>query len=92
MKTINLILGTLFCVSLAFASGVGVTPAAGTLETQLLNGGPIPPPWDFDGESQFGGPIPPPWDFDGESQLGGPIPPPWDFDNPLLSSDGRSVL
>ena len=82
MKIFNLILGTVFCVSLAFGSSVGITPAAGTTEPQLLAGGPIPPPWDFDGESLHGGPIPPPWDFDGESLHGGPIPPPWDFDSP----------
>jgi len=82
MKIFNLILGTVLFVSLAFGSSAGFTPAAGTMEPQLLAGGPIPPPWDFDGASLHGGPIPPPWDFDGESLHGGPIPPPWDFDSP----------
>lgn len=76
MKIINLILGTVFCVSLAFASSASVTPAAGTVEPQLLNGGPIPPPWDLSGENQ----------------LGGPIPPPWDLDSPTLNSDDLSIL
>lgn len=85
MKLINLILGTVICASLAFASSVSVTPAAGTVEPQLLNGGPIPPPWDLSGENHLGGPIPPPWDFDGQNQIGGPIPPPWDLDSPTLN-------